>query len=315
MNNIKPAGSDPRVCALLITERIQKDKAFSNIVLGQELERAKLSTQDRSFLTALVYGVIERRRTIEYILSKYIKTAPVLRASEILALGVCQIMFMDKIPESAAVNESVKLAKKFLSEREAWFINAILRGVCHDREAIAAEIPTLPDGIRYSLSDSVCALIREQYLDCHEKIFESFFKIKELSLCVNTNRISLAGLKEIFKRAGVDFVLDKSGGFIIKTHAQKVLRMLPEGLFFVQGASSRRAVELLDISENQLLIDTCACPGGKTLNAAVKMRNRGRIIALDLHENKLPLIEKSAELLGIKIITTAGNDARKSLPE
>lgn len=178
--------TSPRSAAAVAVERICCCGAYSNLVLAG----AGLAPADRPFFTALVRGTVERLRTLRYVVGLYVKRPPDRMTEAVLCTGIYQILYMDRIPDSAACNESVRAARELVSAREAGFVNAVLRSVCRDRASLPGQIAAQPDGVRYSLSDSLCERIREQYPDRCADIFASFFEPDGLPLCVNTRRIA-----------------------------------------------------------------------------------------------------------------------------
>lgn len=303
--------TSPRSAAAVAVERICCGGAYSNLVLAG----AGLAPADRPFFTALVRGTVERLRTLRYVAGLYVKRPPDRMTEAVLCTGIYQILYMDRIPDSAACNESVRAARELVSAREAGFVNAVLRSVCRDRASLPGQIAAQPDGVRYSLSDSLCERIREQYPDRCADIFASFFEPDGLPLCVNTRRIAPDALVERLAAEGVSCVFADDGIPVVVSGADKALRLLDEGLFFVQGVASRRAVRMLNAERGMTVLDVCACPGGKSLAAAVDMDDCGAVHAFDLHANKLGLIEKSAAALGMTCIRTGCRDARAPAPE
>ena len=184
--------TSPRSAAAVAVERICCCGAYSNLVLAG----AGLAPADRPFFTALVRGTVERLRTLRYVVGLYVKRPPDRMTEAVLCTGIYQILYMDRIPDSAACNESVRAARELVSAREAGFVNAVLRSVCRDRASLPGQIAAQPDGVRYSLSDSLCERIREQYPDRCADIFASFFEPDGLPLCVNTRRIAPDALVE-----------------------------------------------------------------------------------------------------------------------
>ena len=199
-----------------------------------------------------------------------------------------QIIFLSRVPDHAVCDESVKTAKQ-INKGSAGFVNAVLRSVCREKESIINSLSSLPEPVYYSVSESIFELIKEQYPEEYKNILEAFYEKRPVSVRANT-------LKETPYVDGVNEHTDMGD--------------IEKGLFFVQGLSSQRAVKSLDAKAGMTVIDLCACPGGKSFGAAIDMQNRGRIISSDLHKNKLSLITKGAEKLGITIIETAERDAR-----
>ena len=276
--------SDPRRVALDILYRISSSGAYGNIGLLS----ADLSGVDRNFCTELIKGVTERRRTLDSIIAKYVNKTPDAKITELLRLGVYQIIFLSRVPDHAVCDESVKTAKQ-INRSFAGCVNAVLRSVCREKENIINSLSSLPEPVYYSVSDSIFELVKEQYPEKYKDIFEAFFEKRPVSVRANT-------LKETPYIDGVNENTDMGD--------------IEKGLFFVQGLSSQKAVKELNAQEGMTVVDLCACPGGKSFGAAIDMQNKGRIISSDLHKNKLSLIQKGAKKLGITIIETVERDAR-----
>ena len=303
--------NNPRVRASLAVERIFSAGAFSNILLGTAINGGTFSARDRALFTALVYGTAERMRTLRHILGTLAAKPPQRLAEAVVCVGLYQILYMDSIPDGVACNESVKVARSLLSARESGFVNAVLRRVCREKETVLRSVSQLPGPVRYSVSDSFYGMIKSGYPDRYEEIFESFFSPRALSVTVNTLRISQDGLLERLSADGIECEALENLSSVITSGADRAVSMLDEGLFFVQSLPGRRAVAMLDAAPDMTVVDVCASPGGKSFSAAVDMKNRGRVLAFDIHANKLPPVEKGARTLGIDIITAACRDARE----
>ncbi len=276
--------SDPRTVALDILYKISSSGAYGNIGLLS----SSLQGLDRAFCTELVKGVTERRRTLDAVINRYVNKKTDGKIYELLRLGVYQVLYLTKVPDHAACDQTVNTAKR-ISRQSAGFVNAVMRSVCREKEQILSWISTLPEPVAYSVSDSIFSLVNQQYPKEYKDIFNAFFCKKPLSIRANT-------LKETPYTDGINPDTDMAD--------------IEKGLFFVQGLSSQQAVKALDAQPNMLVVDLCACPGGKSFGAAIDMQNKGRIISSDLHKNKLSLIENGAEKLGITIIETLQRDAR-----
>lgn len=276
--------SDPRKVALDILYRISSSGAYGNIGLLS----ADLSGADRGLCTELIKGVTERKRTLDNIISRYVNKTPDAKITELLRMGVYQIIFLSRVPDHAVCDESVKTAKQ-INRGSAGFVNAVLRSVCREKESIINSLSSLPEPVYYSVSDSIFELIKEQYPENYRDILKAFYEKRPVSVRANT-------LKDTPYVDGVNENTDMGD--------------IEKGLFFVQGLSSQQAVKMLNARAGMTVVDLCACPGGKSFGAAIDMQNKGRIISSDLHKNKLSLITKGAEKMGITIIETVERDAR-----
>lgn len=305
--------------------KVEREGAYSNIALGQALLTSTLDKRDSAFVSALVYGVLERRLTLDYIIQSYAKL-PLKKiepaALEILRMGVLQIVFMDKIPDSAAVNESVKLARGKGLHSAAGFINGILRALTRAEEKF-----TLPDrekdkllyySIKYSCPKEIINLWIESYGE--ETAFQMLGSLcgrPPLFARVNTLLTDRESLIEILSKEGTEAAAVPflaNGLRLADTGALEQSQAFMDGLFTVQDASSQLLCEMLSPKPGQTLSDVCAAPGGKSINCALCMNNKGKVYAYDLYEHKCTLIEQAAKRLHIGIIETAVRDALSNEP-
>lgn len=310
----------PRSLALKVLERVDGGQ-YANLALDAALNRSALSPEDRALATTLVYGVLEKRVRLDYAIASF-AARPLDTLSpgvpNLLRLGLYQICFLQRIPDHAAVNETVALA----SRKSAGFVNAILRTAIRRGK----ELPLPPEGATadfLSVRYSVCRPLAERLLsDLGADRTISFLRALEvpppLTLRVNTLRISRKELTDRLLHAGFDVrpsVRSRSGIVLLGGAAVRSLPGFDEGLFFVQDEASQLAVEALDLQPGMRAIDVCACPGSKTFGMAIEMQNAGELLACDLHRSKLSLVSGGAERLGINILSVMQRDARGALPE
>ena len=288
---------------------------YSNIALDTVIKRNDLTSQDRSLLTALVYGVIERRITLDYYISSLssISNSKIERDTRnLLRMGLYQLAYMEKIPPHAAINETVSLANK----RSKGFVNAILRNFVREGDKIA--FPDKSDGVKYlSVTYSVGEpLIKElmsaySFEEC-EKMLSAFGEKTPITLRVNNLK---AARDDLLSELGGVPTKYSPDGIILENAAVSELEALRDGRVTVQDEASQICVRALGARPGETVIDACACPGSKSFGAAMSMDNCGRLLAFDIHENKLSLVQKGAERLGISIISTEAHDAREPIEE
>lgn len=306
-----------RQAAYSVLLRVEKEKAYSNLALDAFFRNTDLERRDKAFAAALVYGVIERKLTIDYNLSLYLskplnKMKPEPRTT--LRLGAFQLLFSSSVPASAAVNESVKLSKSNGFSYSSGLINAVLRKVAKN----GLVLPESSDKLGFLSVKYSCPvhLIEKWISEYGEEnalsILEHSFGSGKISVRVNTLKTTAAELKESFEKSGIgcDFgfaenslVLSLSGSGIDETAQFK------QGLFHVQGIPSQLCAASLDAKAGETVFDLCSAPGGKAFTAAEQMNNKGKVFAFDLYEGRVNLIEKGAKRLGIDIITAAVADA------
>lgn len=300
--------------------RHENNASYSNIELDATIKKYKLEGVERSFCTALFYGVIERSITLDYYISKLSDREDIdTNVRVILRMGLYQIIYMDKVPDSAAVNESVSLARRFWAKKNSeGFINAVLRAYLREKDDIL-----LPDwrtepikhlSVKYSMPEWLCLHFSENYgKAATEKIFDEFNKVPALTLRVNTLKTTRESLRDRLAECGIMSQLTKNApnGLLLAGGTPYSALEPFMGEFFVQNEASQICVEVLGARPGETVLDACACPGGKSFGMAIDMSNEGMIHSCDLHKNKLSLIAKGAQDLGISIVETMERNAAK----
>lgn len=298
--------------------KIENDKAYSSKALNNAL---KLATPvDRAFVTEIFYGVLKNSITLDYIIMQFssVKLKKMsLWVKNILRMGIYQIYYSDKIPDSAACNESVKLAKKYGHKASVGFVNGVLRNVSRNKDAIV--FPDKSDlisylSIGYSCPEWMVKMLNEQYgaEECENILAESLLP-HPITVRVNTLKTTSSELIERLQAEnGVKAIQDNEiKNCLVIDGALDInnVKLYKEGYFTIQNKSSMLAAEAVGAVKNDFVIDMCAAPGGKSTYIAECMKNTGRILSFDIYEHKTKLIEKAAERLGINIIETKACDA------
>ena len=310
-----------RQTAFRVLNRIEKNKAYSNLALDAQLRQNRENTVSSAFVTALVYGVLERKITLDYILSAFLKQPIKKLRTEVLTalrLGVYQIKFMDKVPVSAAVNESVKLVKTNGCAYASGLVNSVLRKVADS----AVLYPEKSDFLQYlSVRYSCPIALVQHYIDDYgaenaEGILMSSIGPVPTVLRVNTLKTNGTDLKEMLAAEGIASAIGQTEHTLVLTNSGAIeqCNAYRDGLFHVQDTASALCVQALDVHPGQTVIDVCAAPGGKTFTVAERMENQGKIFAFDLYPQRVSLIESGAVRLGISIIEAAAQDALKCIP-
>lgn len=297
--------------------RIFKDGAYSNLALSAALRSGELSGADSAFASALVYTTVERCITIDYNLSLYLKD-PLKKlrpeVSTALRMGAAQILFMDKVPNSAAVNESVRLlkqSKKF--SYASGLCNAVLRKVSQSGLRLP-EINNIEQrSVRYSMPQWLVRMWDAAYgEDESEQMMASSFGGTDTAIRVNTLRTSADAL---FERLSADGIAVKRCALLPdalilqKCGAPEKLSAFREGFFHVQDVASQLCCKALDAKPGQTVYDVCAAPGGKSFTLAQYMNNTGSLCSYELHPHRVKLIEQGAERLGITNLHALAHDA------
>ena len=305
-----------RQVAFLTLLKIEKDKAYSNIALDSAVKAYSLDSTDCAFISRLVYGVTERKITLDFVFSKFLKQPLKKLKPEILVilrLGTYQILFMDKIPDSAAVNESVLLAKNNKCDFASGLVNAVLRKVSENGQNI---LNTLSEEERVSVLYSA-PLELVKFLNYHyneenaEMILKSALTPKEITIRVNTLKTTEDELVEILESENIiaKKTFYKNALTLETSGAVYELSAYKNGLFYVEDISSQICVSELGLKENDKFIDICSAPGGKSFTAAQYMKNKGEIYSCDIHSHRVELIKSGAERLGLTCIMPTENDA------
>ena len=308
-----------RLAAVKVVHAVDSEGAYSNVALSQILRQEKLSDIDRRFCTELVYGTIKAGESLDWKLTKYLTRSLEKVDAKILAVlrvAVYQIFFLDRVPNSAAVNEAVELTKKFVSIGASKFVNGVLRSMV--REPQKSDFPT-DDSVEsialrmFHPTWLVKLFVEEFGIDAAKKICA--VNNTEPPLCLRVNFLKstreeiLAELEKI--SAQVEISKLTAEGIICKSHgALDKFKPLKFGMCQVQDESSMTVAPMLEVKPDDFVIDCCAAPGGKTTHIAELMKNRGKIIAADIYDIKLEHIRQNAKRLGIKIIEPLLIDAR-----
>lgn len=304
----------------------EKEKQFSNIALANGIKKYGFEGRERDFYTQLVYGVIERQITLDYLIQQYTGKSvkrldkPVVN---ILRLAIYQIKFLDKIPNSAAVSEAVKMASRFAS-RAKGYINAVLRRIA-ESEIVYPDVSDWVGyaSVFYSVNRDICALLKEQYGDLADDILVAYNQIPRLTLQVNSRMHTPESFIEKYQLNATPVLPFPYAVRMRDKISVSTQPFLENGEAFVQDLASQLTTLVLDPVSDMTVVDVCSCPGGKSFSAANTMFARqnpnetlmGKIYSCDLHDSKLPLIEKGAKRLGFNMIQTICHDATKPLPE
>lgn len=309
-----------RSIAVEVVYQILEEGAFANLCLDKALFACKeLTGRDRGFVTELVYGTVRQKGALDWCLDQFakIKTAkmdPWLR--NILRVSAYQLLYLDKVPASAAINEGVELAKHYAPKGAAGFANAVLHALDQGRNEIKyPDKGKNPAGF-YAEKYSYPQWIAEMWIKLYgrrdaEKMCQYFNQPSKLWIRTNSLKISREELKAKLEQEGVECRESSYaplGLEILSEVSLRSLKSFQKGEFIVQDESSMILGTLSGVKPGMRVLDVCAAPGGKTTHLAQLMENKGEIIACDIHEHRLKLIEENAEKLGVSIIKTRLQD-------
>lgn len=286
-----------RSLALTVLEQVFDQGAYSNIALNKALDFSRLSAQDKGLATELVYGTVSRKITLEWYLAHFIEDRDKLDTwvYYLLMLSLYQLVYLDKLPPHAVVNEAVDIAKRKAGTDK--FVNAILRKMSQSTLPNPAEIKRKNKrlSVQYSVPVwLVQTLIAEYGDDRAEGIFQSLHIRNKASIRVTDGK-QVEGLAE---ELGAQHSQLSPVGLVKAQGHFAATDYFKQGLITIQDETSQLVAPTLDIQGDEIILDACAAPGGKTCHMASYLTD-GKILALDLYDHKLTLIEENATRLGL----------------
>lgn len=305
---------DAALSALLLMEQ---NNGYSNLVLDKTLETASLSPRDAALASTLFYGVLERKLTLDWLISHALndpkrKLDPTVQMA--LRLGAYQIFYLDRIPDSAAVNETVDAVKRTKKRALSGFVNGVLRSLLRQREALALpESDSLEDlSVRYSVPVGLIGLWRKAYgIELTKRLLAAFNEKAEIDIRVNSQRTTLKELADTLADRNITLTPSAQlplGASLSGCGSPVTLPEFQVGLFHVQDFSAQLTCEIVAAKPGQTVIDCCAAPGGKSFTLAQAVGENGQVYSFDLYEGRVGLIQKGAERLGLSNITARAAD-------
>lgn len=306
-----------RDAALTILLAVDKNQAYSNLLLHQTIEKYKLAPIDRGLLTELTYGTLQHKLTLDYYLEPFIRGKVDIWVRWLLRLSLYQMHYLTRIPPHAAVNEAVEIAKRRGHKGIASMVNGILRSILREGVRSTEEIKDEVERLAVATSHPfwlVDRWVKTYGYEKTSKMLQENNVPPVQTVRVNTTKATPTEVLTTLEREGVkaqqsEFVpecLYITNGQAARTAAFK------HGLITIQDESSMLPANVLNPQPGMRVLDMCAAPGGKTTHIAEKMNNDGQILALDLHPHKLDLVDENTARLGIDIVQTAPLDGRKA---
>lgn len=311
--------ADARLTVATALLKLRRDEGYSNIVIDGALHESGLNGRDKAFACALFYGVIERQLTLDHIIKQFCtpkkRIKPAVRVA--LQIGLYQLLYMDKVPESAAVNESVRLAERLGQPAAAGLVNAVLRTFLRsDRQYELPKDNIEALSIKYSCDEDIIRKLVNDYGERQTcKILDGFERRDSaVTLRVNTLKISVCDFLTELKKRGIR--AEKSGlcDTAVLVYSAGDIRSVfgyNEGYFHVQDISSQLCARALGAMDGMRVLDLCAAPGGKAFSIAEIMEDRGEVVACDKYPAKVKIIKDGARRLGLNCIQPTVNDASK----
>ncbi len=304
------SSEDSREIALGILDGVFEKGNFLHIEMRRAFDRyTSLDRTQKAFIKRLCQGCTERLVEIDFVTDSFSKVKvkkqkPFIRT--LLRMSAYQIMYMDSVPDSAAVNEAVKLAKKHHFNQLSGFVNGVLRSIAREYRNLE-----LPENVRYSMPDWLYQLFKTQYSDSYKEICEAFLSHADKGTVIRINKSRLDGDEAEFAREINAEPLNEELSLYRLSDIEGVesVKGFDEGFFSIQDPAAALAVHLGNPKPGSSCLDLCAAPGGKTIQLADEMKGTGLIISRDISEAKLPLIQKEVERCGFKNITVEQGDA------
>lgn len=307
-----------RTTALSALIAARRQGAFSDSALKEYAGRDGLDRRDAALAAKLCYGVEQNRMLLDFYLGQIVKgrlrdLQPVVL--DILRLGAYQILFLDKVPASAAVNEAVEQTKKYANARAAGLVNGVLRNLSREKAQLAAPADL---ATKYSHPAALVALLQESLGGETEAFLQADNEAPETVLQWNPLRGPEEMLLAELHEKGIAWQRHSwlAGCYLVRgTGDLRELNAFLEGLVYVQDPAAKLAALAAGVQPGMCVLDCCAAPGGKSFAAAIEMNNKGQIVSCDLHAHKIALIAGGAERLGISIIKAMHRDATVFVPD
>lgn len=291
---------EARQKALDSINRIFSRKEYSNIVINHTLKNSNMNQKDKALYTQIVYGVLKNKMLLDYYLKPYTQGKKLKDwMRHLLELSIYQMLFLDRIPKYAILNDAVEIAKK-TDYNASKMINAILRNF---------EVQSEPteEHIKYSMDEWLFKQIKGQYKESYKEIMDSYMKNPKSSARVNALKTQRNKLKKeffLFSKVTNTGVIYQKGNIADSFEYKR-------GEITVQDEASQLVARTLNPKKTDRVLDVCAAPGGKTTHIAEIMKNQGEIIANDIHAHKIELIKQNAERLGLTNIEYTNYDGTK----
>lgn len=315
----------PRLAAIKALADVHRHEKYSNIAWEEFLNKTTLSEQDRSLASRLFYGVIERQITLDYVLSSFCRT-PLKRLHplvlETLRVALYQLLYMEKIPESAAVNEAVLAVRQLKQDRASGFVNAVLRNVLRKKECLFDELTTGNNkglSIKYSCPEELIELWKVSYGETLTKqLLSAINEVPNAYVRVNTLKTDDEKFSQKLEKIGISHQISTGIPHCFQLNCAYLLNNLEsqdKNCYYYQDMASQIACYCLGAMPGERIADVCAAPGGKSFTVSQYMQNQGTVLSCDIYSAKCETMQKRAQEFGISILQTQKRDASHSCSE
>ena len=314
----RPVNLAPRRVALETLLDVSRSDAYASLALDKRLAQANLPRRDRAFVTQLVYGTLENRITLDWRIDQFLEGEKEIEQTvrEILRMGAYQLFYLDRVPDMAAVDESVSLTRAMGLEALTGLVNGVLRNMIRGKNDVVWPKPQ-DDAVKYlsimfSAPEALCEMLVKAYGE-HDAMEILRYRPKDRTVTVRVNylRCDDARLRSLFADDEPDFEPGALEG-VYKVHGagdMTRMRAFQNGLFTIQGESSVLAARMVGAKPGQTVLDACAAPGGKTAVLSEMMNDTGRVYAWDTHAHRVELIRGTVNRLKLENVRPAVKDA------
>lgn len=308
-----------REVALEVLLQIEKNQAYSNLLLNQTVNKAKLDPRDVGLLTEIVYGTIQRRDTLDFYLQSFVKKGvDSLQdwVKVLLRLSIYQIVYLDRVPERAVVHEAVTIAKKLGHKGISGMVNGVLRSFLREGTPSLDTVDNELEKIALATSFPMWIVKRwaDQYgVEITKAMCESSLVPPSVTVRVNRVKVTVDEALVLLQQDGLEVKRGDLSEDAIVIQKGNVFQtsVYRDGLVTAQDESSMLVGRAVGAEVGMKVIDACAAPGGKSTHIAEQMKDQGTVLSFDLHEHKVKLIREQASRLGLNSIKTEARDARK----
>ncbi|PXW92576.1 16S rRNA (cytosine967-C5)-methyltransferase [Streptohalobacillus salinus] len=303
--------------ALDVLTKVGDGGGFSHLIIDQTIKKANLNNKDVALLTEIVYGTLNRKLTLAYDLKQFVKKENKLQSwvKWLLYLSFYQMKYLNKVPDHAIINEAVEIAKQRGHQGIVKLVNGVLRTAQRNGFTDYSEIEDAYE--RLAIETSTPRWLIERWDDSYglekaEAIARQNLAHQAMSIRVNPLRISREEAIEQLRSDGFEVSpsLFSNQGIVIEKGNVLTHDLFTQGAVTIQDQSSMLVTEMMQIEDDQMVLDACSAPGGKTTHIAEKLHNTGEVHAFDIHEKKMRVVKEKAETLGLINIKTASKDAR-----